>query len=389
MHKCRSPMNAAAIATHKRGTLSTKVQSLYKFYQHRNYGPSFALYAKKIVFLGTPDVAALSLKILHEEREKHASNNNEYEIVSVVTQPPAPAGRKRKLTPSDVQVMAEKLELPNLLTPEKAGEADFIEKLKSLQPDLCVTAAYGNFLPTKFLNIPKYGTLNIHPSLLPRYRGAAPLPRSLENGDKTIGVSLLFTVLKMDAGPVVKQVIRELNGDERCTELLPELFETGTRALVDILPSVWDGTVGKIEQNEEEMTHAAKMSAAEARIDFSTMSATEIHNRCRGFSIWPGTWSLFRTGKNDEAFRIKIITTKVLKAEAETSKVEDNKIVEYMTEGKIGIFRVKCFDGSELGILELQPPGKKPMTANAYQNGLKGLGSTLMWSENPPAVEGE
>lgn len=364
-------------------------QYLYQNHQRRCYRSSFSLLAKKIVFLGTPDVAALSLKILHDERERFASNDNEYEIVSVVTQPPAPAGRKRKLTPSDVQIMAENLKLPNVLTPEKAGEVDFIEKLKSLEPDLCITAAYGNFLPTKFLNIPKYGTLNIHPSLLPLYRGAAPLPRSLENGDKVTGVSILFTVLKMDAGPVVKQAVRELDGDEKCTELLPELFETGTRALIDVLPSLWDGTIEKIEQNEEEVTHAAKMSTAEARIDFNTMSATEIHNRCRGFSVWPGTWSLFQIGEGTEPVRMKIITTKILNAEANGRKDDDSRIVEYMTEGKIGFFKVKCFDGSELGILELQPPGKKTMAANAYQNGLKGLGHTLMWIENPPIVEEE
>ena len=382
----RTSSIAIATSTAGRGGIGASIAIAV----HHHYSSSASsLYAKKkIVFLGTPDVAALSLKILHNERNKYVSEENEYEIVSVVTQPPAPAGRKRKLTPSDVQVMAEKLELPNILTPVKAGEADFIEKLTSLQPDLCITAAYGNFLPTKFLNIPKYGTLNIHPSLLPLYRGAAPLPRCLENGDKVTGVSVLFTVLKMDAGPIVKKVIRDLDGDEKCTELLPELFETGTRALIDVLPSLWDGTIEKIEQHEEEVTHAAKMTTEEARIDFQTMSAIEIHNRCRGFSVWPGTWSLFQIGEGVEPVRVKIITTKVLKVGGRTddNSENDSKAVEYITEGKIGIFKVKCFDGSELGIVELQPPGKKTMTANAYQNGLKGLGLTLFWADNPPAV---
>ena len=133
---------------------------------------------KKLVFLGTPECAARSLEILST-----ASSEVGYDLVAVVTQPPAPSGRNKKLTPSPVHILADKLQIP-VLCPEKAKDPVFLESLRILQPDLCITAAYGNFLPTTFLQIPKLGTINIHPSLLPKYRGAAPVQRCLENGDK-------------------------------------------------------------------------------------------------------------------------------------------------------------------------------------------------------------
>jgi hypothetical protein len=130
---------------------------------------------KRVVFLGTPDVAAKSLEMLAAA----SKTRNDFEVIAVVSQPPAPAGRNKKLTPSPVHKLAEELNLP-LMTPESAKDEEFLSKLEALQPDLCITAAYGNFLPKRFLAIPKLGTLNIHPSLLPKYRGAAPVQRCLE-----------------------------------------------------------------------------------------------------------------------------------------------------------------------------------------------------------------
>ncbi len=156
---------------------------------------------KRVVFLGTPDVAAKSLEMIVEGSKagKAGSDDPDYdgfEVVAVVSQPPAPAGRKMKLTPSPVQVMAESLNIP-LYIPTKAKDEDFLAMLEELQPDLCITAAYGNFLPKRFLAIPKHGTLNIHPSLLPLYRGAAPVQRCLERGDAVTGITVAETVLKV------------------------------------------------------------------------------------------------------------------------------------------------------------------------------------------------
>ena len=194
---------------------------------------------KRVVFLGTPSVAARSLELLLAGAR--AGRGGGFDIAAVVSQPPKPTGRKKKLTPSPVHELAEKEGL-NLLTPPDAKDEAFLTALADLEPDLCITAAYGCFLPQRFLDLPAFGTLNIHPSLLPLYRGAAPVQRCLEAGDATTGVTVAFTVLAMDAGPVLRQVQRPLGGDEPATDLLLELFETGTEQLLEALPSVWDGS---------------------------------------------------------------------------------------------------------------------------------------------------
>lgn len=163
---------------------------------------------RKVVFLGTPDVAAISLELLLQaSRTGESSQGAAFEVVRAVSNPPARAGRKKTLTPCPVQTLAESEGIP-VMTPTTARDEAFLAELEALQPDLCVTAAYGQFLPRRFLDIPKCGTLNVHPSLLPRYRGASPVQRCLEAGDAETGVTVAFTVLKMDAGPVVKQTVR-------------------------------------------------------------------------------------------------------------------------------------------------------------------------------------
>ena len=174
---------------------------------------------KRVVFLGTPACAARSLELLIAAANEGRSD---FELIAVVSTPPVKQGRKMRLTNSPVQDMAEAAELP-VLTPPNAKDETFLAALAELQPDLCITAAYGCFLPQRFLDMPKFGTLNIHPSLLPLYRGAAPLQRCLEAGDELGGVTVAFTVLKMDAGPVLRQQTRSMAGDEHFPELLTEV----------------------------------------------------------------------------------------------------------------------------------------------------------------------
>jgi len=183
---------------------------------------------RRVVFLGTPAVAARSLELLLDASAQGGGGG--FEVAAVVSQPPARSGRKMKLTASPVQTLAEARGI-ELLTPASAKEEAFLARLDELQPDLCITAAYGCFLPQRFLDIPRFGTLNVHPSLLPLYRGAAPLQRCLEAGDAVAGVSVAFTVLKMDAGPLLRQEERPLVGDEQEPPLLLELFERGTEPL--------------------------------------------------------------------------------------------------------------------------------------------------------------
>lgn len=156
----------------------------------------------------------------------------------------------------------------------------FLEALEGMQPDLCVTAAYGNMLPQRFLDLPRHGTLNIHPSLLPRYRGAAPVNRALEAGDPVTGVSLAFTVRACDAGPVLAQQQLPLTGDEQAPELLRTLLAAGTELLVRSLPQVWSGAAAgaAVPQDDAAATHAAKMQKEDVWLDFSR-SADELHNQ--------------------------------------------------------------------------------------------------------------
>ena len=161
---------------------------------------------KKVVFLGTPDIAASSLELLMEASRQGKGGG--FDVVRAVSNPPARTGRKKVLQPSPVQALAERASIP-VMTPATARDEDFLAELEGLEPDLCITAAYGQFLPRRFLDIPKFGTLNVHPSLLPLYRGASPVQRCLEAGDAKTGVTVAFTVLKMDAGPVVRQTVRE------------------------------------------------------------------------------------------------------------------------------------------------------------------------------------
>lgn len=250
--------------------------TITKKIKFRNYSHCIIRNRKKIIFLGTPEVAANSLEILIND----FNSSLKYEIVAIVTQPPAPSGRNKKLLSSPVQLIAEKYNIP-LFIPKKANEKSFLTNLEEIKPDLCITAAYGNYLPARFLNIPIYGTLNIHPSLLPKYRGAAPIQRCLEKGDDNIGVTLLFTEQSMDAGPIVKQIIRPLNGNEKAPEIMMELFTTGTNELIKILPSIFDGSIKDIlvQQNNDNATSANKLSPLDSQVNFHANTAIEIHNK--------------------------------------------------------------------------------------------------------------
>jgi methionyl-tRNA formyltransferase len=328
---------------------------------------------------GTPDVAANCLRILQTAAVLQDSN---FDIVAVVTQPPAPVGRTKKITASPVQITAEELSIP-VLSPEKAKDEDFLSALEALSPDLCITAAYGNYLPKRFLSIPKCGTVNIHPSLLPKYRGAAPAQRCLEAGDATSGVSVLFTVQKMDAGPIIKQHTCVLSGQEKAPDFLVDMFSIGTNLLIEALPPIFSGDILRdvIQQDESQATAADKLSPLEARTDFSCLSALQVHNKARGLAGWPGLWSTFTAtpegGAESEPQRIKIITT-VLKDWTAVTPTRDILVIR---DGKRDLLQVVCGDGSLLGISEVQPSGKKVMPVRDFVNGLRG--STLRWTVPP------
>lgn len=327
--------------------------------------------SKRIVFFGSPNVAASTLKIF---MEKAPSVN--CSVVGVVTQPPAPVGRDRVWTPSPVSQVAKDCGLP-VLCPVKTSDPSFLAQLEDLKGDIFVTAAYGLFLTSHLLALPKYGTYNIHPSLLPKYRGAAPLQRSLQAGETTIGVTVLQTVKQMDAGPILSQTLLPLQGTEKCSELLPQLFEIGANDLLTRLPSTFDGSATFSKQDESVASHAAKIDTSERYVAFSSMTARDIHNHVRAFAEWPGTWAHFHLSKPNKTSPImmRLLDTEVISDSPQTAERSD--IVKLVKIGKEMQLHIQCGDGSILGVNTVQQETRKSMSVKHFANGLHG--GKLKW----------
>ena len=260
----------------------------------------------------------------------------------------------------------------------QAKDPDFLEDLETnIKPDLCITAAYGQYLPKRFLATPTYGTVNIHPSLLPRWRGASPVQRSLEAGDNPVGVTVLFTVSKMDAGPIIAQVEQSITEDEQATTVLPQLFEIGTKSLLATLADVLTGKITMetaMEQDKEKIVNADMIDPSEAELKVWEETARVCHNRVRGFRMWPGTF-IYMTIGDEEPTKVKIARTRVT---GET--MDSTNVIEIGTNKNDGL-KLVCHDGTVLEVLELQPVTKKVMDAKSFVNGLRGR--QVKWVETP------
>lgn len=324
---------------------------------------------KRVVFLGTPEVAATTLRKLHED------SKDKYEIVTVITQPPKRRRRKGKAEPSPVGAAAEELGLP-VLSPEKANDKEFLDCLENeIKPDLFITAAYGQYLPKRFLATPTLGTVNIHPSLLPRWRGASPVQRSLEAGDNPVGVTVLYTVSKMDAGPIIAQkeeTIEDVNSeDAKATNVLPWLFDIGTDLLIESMPDILSGKMTfdtAQPQDEDLVVQASMIDSSEAEMKPWEETAEALHNRLRGFSMWPGAFMYLEVGEGSEPVKYKILETRLLDEKAEDGPTD---AIERGPSKKDGL-RLVCHDGSMLEINRLQPATKNPVDALSFINGLQG-----------------
>jgi len=354
--------------------------STYSVDSHRlhcsssNIEPTLGVVSKaRVVFMGTPEVASTSLRTIVQESYRDESS---FRVIHVISQPSKRRDGRKEIFFNPVAKVAKELSIP-ILFPDKIGNSEFLEHMRNqIKPDLCITAAYGQYLPKKFLSIPKFGTLNIHPSLLPRWRGASPVQRSLQAGDDIVGVSVLFTVQRMDAGPIISQRSYKSSGNDTACTLLPYLFNIGTTCLIEAIPDVIAGkiTIDKAEvQNENDVVYARKIYSLEGQIRVWEDSSVNIHNKVRGFSIWPGAFMYFQVGVcSSELIRVKLIKTKVL----------DNKTKNLTQEILLGRnkddgLRVVCGDGSILEIILIQPDTRKVMDAKSYWNGLHG--KTLRW----------
>jgi len=233
----------------------------------------------KFAFWGTPEVGSKTLEIL---------KNSGYIPKIIITSPDKPQGRKLVVTPPPVKVWAESNNIP-CLQPETIDQ-DFIEKLKEEQCELFIVVAYGKILPENLINLPKLGSINIHYSLLPKFRGASPVESAILNGEKETGVTIQQISLKMDQGPIIAQEKIDISKDERTEELKERLITLGGNLLVDILPTIATGQYDKKEQDENKATYSRKIRKEDGLVDLEKESDESLYNKFRAYHIWPRTF---------------------------------------------------------------------------------------------------
>ncbi|EGT5421854.1 methionyl-tRNA formyltransferase [Clostridioides difficile] len=298
----------------------------------------------KIVFMGTPDIAVPCLQKIIDEK---------YEILGVVTQPDKPKGRGKKLGMSPVKELAIENNIP-VYQPIKARDKEFIDKIKSLNPDVIVVVAFGQILPKEILEIPKLGCINVHVSLLPKYRGAAPINWVIINGEEKTGVTTMYMDEGLDTGDMILKT--EVNLDENITagELHDKMMNIGAETLKETLRLIEEGNAPREVQNHEEFSYAPIMNKSLGNIDFSK-SAREIHNLVRGVNPWPSAYTTY----NDVI--MKVWKTKVLD---EKSTKDVGTIIDVSKDG----IKVSTIDNVLL-IEEIQMPNKKRMLVGEYIKG--------------------
>ena len=298
-----------------------------------------------VVFMGTPDFAVGSLKALLEA--------GQYHIQAVVTQPDRPKGRGQKMVETPVKTFALQHGLP-VFQPLKVKEAEFVQQLKAWQPDFIVVAAFGQFLTQKILDIPTYGCINVHASLLPKYRGAAPIQYAIIKGEKESGVTIMRMEKGMDTGAMYSRVVVPIDAEMNFARLHDELMEKGAELLTDTLPRIAEGLQPEI-QKESEATFATLLTKEMAKIDWNR-PAQEVHDRVRGFDPVPGAFTYLPDGK-----LLKIWETRVT---GNRTEALPGTVVSVTKKD----FSVACRDG-ELRILTVQPESKKRMPADVFLNG--------------------
>ena len=321
----------------------------------------------RIIFMGTAELSCASLEKL--------SRDEKFSVQAVVTQPDKPKGRDLKLTPSPVKVLAQKLNLP-VLQPLKARDENFISELRALAPDLIVVIAYGQILPQSILDLPRHGCLNVHTSLLPKYRGAAPIQWAIANGDAETGVTVMKMDAGLDTGPILSLRRTPILPSDDSQVLHDRLALLGAELLVETIPDFVAGKIQPQPQPAEGSTYAAKIKKEDGQIDWS-QPAEKIWNRLRAFTPWPGAftfWSAGQTLGTDAASsqctgRVpgapqKLQLLKIWKAEV----VDKNgRPGEVLSADKTGIV-VACGEKA-LRILELQREGGKRLTVEQFLAG--------------------
>lgn len=304
---------------------------------------------KRIVFMGTP---AFSVNILTA-----LAAAPEYEVVAVVTQPDRPVGRKKTLTPSPVKEAATAQGIP-VYQPENISQAEDVKALMQSGTDLIVTAAYGQFLPASLLTAPKYGAINVHASLLPKYRGGAPVHYAIWQGEEKTGVTIMEMVEQMDAGAILAQAEVPIAPSDNVAVMFDKLSVLGRDLLLATLPKLFAGELTPVPQDETQATYSPNITREEERIDW-TQTAAQIHNQIRAFNSWPVAHTLY------DGQRWKIWQSAV--AAGETTTAAPGTVIEISK--KPAALKVACGSQTVLAIIEIQPAGKKPMSISNFING--------------------
>lgn len=305
-----------------------------------------------IVYMGTPDFAVPPLRAMAEAG---------YQVTAVVTQPDKPKGRGKTLMPTPVKEEAQKHGI-SVYQPVKVRNPEFVKVLENLNPDIIVVAAFGQIIPKEILMLPKYGCINIHASLLPKYRGAAPIQQAVIDGEKESGVTIMKMGEGLDTGDMIAKVVVPITGEETGGSLFDKLSVAGAELLVKTLPSIFDGTAVYEKQPEESPTpYAAMITKKMGLLDF-TKSAEELERLVRGLNPWPSAYT-FLNGKTLKVWKSRV--------SEESSSFEPGTVI---SADKIGIY-VAC--GKNILVLtEIQLEGKKRMDTDAFLRGYPVLAGT-------------
>ena len=293
----------------------------------------------KVVFMGTPELSATVLKGLSDKG---------YNVILSVSQPDKPVGRKHILTAPPAKVQAQELGV-EVYQPDSLKTDEAYEFIKSREPDLIITAAYGKILPQRMLDIPKYGCINVHASLLPKYRGAAPVQYSILNGDDVTGVTIMKMDAGMDTGDILTQVEVPIDINDHTDTLMAKLADVGRDLLLDTIGDYIEGKITSIPQDTDKVTLTYPIKPEDAVLDLNA-SARQVHDKIRALSSWPGCSTAFN-GK-----RIKIYDSRLEEDDNEEAAPGE------ITKASKGDLKVKCGKGS-IYILELQSEGGKRLKA--------------------------
>lgn len=305
----------------------------------------------RIVFMGSPEFSVPSLKALADV----------YPIVGVVTQPDRRAGRGRKIRQSAVKLWSSEHGL-QIIQPGRIKNPEAIEQLKDWNPDLIVVAAFGQILPKEVLELPEWGCLNVHASLLPRWRGAAPVQASIFHGDTETGITIMKMDAGLDTGPVLSQCPTPIDPQETGGQLADRLSEIGACLLVETIPSYVEGSIQPIEQDHSKVTHAPMLKKSDGALDFN-LTAEELSRQVRAFEPWPG--SFFKWNRKRIVVRKAHQTPGIDETPGKVTQVEELPAVS-TSQGLL--------------VLDiLQPAGRKPMMGDAFLRGARGfLGTELL-----------